>query len=326
MSQPANPAQSSPLKPATDFTGTLPAAECGRICAGAGEAQRDLQEHAATYGELFPSNPFDAALFSTVALANAFCAPWMTAHELRIANRASLWAFALDWLIDYLATSREDVDDAVRRCLAVADGAPPAGDDQLARFLADIRTELAGAPAFEVLRPIWREELRLMLEAMAREWDWQASRASGGNALPTFEEYLANADNICFSFVFVSHWILTEDAARLVPDGRPGIFDGPPPVALVDEVRAAGREVQKVIRLLNDLGTYQRDVSWGDLNPLMLGVSRDEVTRHISVLVERCQELLDPLRAAHPRLADFLDRYIGFNTGFYRLTDYWGKL
>jgi hypothetical protein len=303
--------QSSADFAGTDVTGALPAIECGRISAGAGEAQRDLQDRASAYPELFPSNPFDPALFSTVALANAFCAPWLTARELRIANRASLWAFALDWLIDYLATSRAEVDDIVGRCIAVANGAPPTDDDHLGRFLAELRADLAAAPAFELLRPIWIEELRLMLEAMAREWDWQATRAGGGTALPTFEEYLDNSDNICFSFVFVSHWILNSP---------------PPPVAGVAHVRAAGREVQRVIRLLNDLGTYQRDVNWGDLNPLMLDVTREDVERRIAVLVGQCRELLRPVRADHPRLAEFLDRYIGFNAGFYRLTDYWGTL
>jgi hypothetical protein len=234
----------------------------------------------------------------------------LDATRLRAANRASLWAFGLDWLIDYLATSADEVDGIVARCLAVAEGAEP--DDPITRFLADLRDGLSERPAFRTLEGMWRTELRLMLEAMAREWQWQAARTAGAVAsLPTFDEYLDNADNICFSFVFVSHWIHTAD---------------PPPRRLVEEVRVAGRAVQQVIRLLNDLGTYHRDVSWGDLNPLMLGVDRGQVTERVTTLTGYCRELFVPLRADYPDLVVFLDRYIAFNAGFYGAADYWGEL
>lgn len=291
---------------------SVSAMAAGTVCAAAAEGQRDLQDCATTYGGAFVSRPFDSALFSTVALANSFCAPWLNADQLRIANRASLWAFGVDWVIDYLATSRQEVDDVVRRCLSVAHGAPGATDDPLTRFLADIRDELHAAPAFPALGPIWHGEFQLMLQAMAREWTWQAARTAGRMpSLPTFEEYLANADNICFSFVFVSHWIVTS---------------GPPPLAHTDELREAGRHVQQVIRLLNDLGTYDRDVTWGDLNPLMLGVTRAEISERVADLTRQCDQLLAPLTRTHPQLAMFLNRYIQFNTGFYRIADYWGKL
>ena len=301
---------STRLDPA--LTASLPATLAGEVCAAAGEGQRDLQECADTYGGAFASRPFDPALFSTVALANSFCAPWLRADQLRIANRASLWAFGVDWAIDYVATTRPEVDEVVSRCLTIVDGGTPAGDDPLLRFLADLHDELAAAPAFPVLGPIWRTEFRLMLEAMAREWTWQAARAAGDEqALPTFADYVANADNICFSFVFVSHWIVNSP---------------PPPLSKVEELLAAGRAVQVVIRLLNDLGTYHRDLSWGDLNPLMLGVTKEQVAERIAGLTEHCERLLEPLNSTHPDLAVFLHRYIQFNVGFYRVGDYWGKL
>lgn len=282
----------------------------GRICAGAGDAQRDLQECAAAHAGLFSGKPFDPALFSTVCLANAFCAPWLSADRLRMANRAALWVFGLDWLIDYIATSESEVTAVVRRCAEVADGAPPVTDDALTQFLAELLADLTVAPAWPALSAVWREEFQKMLDAMAREWVWQAARVSGGE-LPTFADYLDNADNICFSFIFVSHWIVNS---------------GPPPITQLDEVRTAGRAVQVVIRLLNDLGTYERDVSWGDLNALMLGVTRADIERQIERLVADCQRLLEPLRDQHADLAVFLERYIEFNVGFWGLSDYWGQL
>ncbi len=291
-------APARPLSPPT-------ATECGAICAVAGQSQRDMRAWAAAYPGLFSAKPFDAALYSTLSLAMAFSGPWYTAEQLRMANKVCLWAFGLDWLVDYVASSPREVDDIVRRCLEVAAGAPPSGDD-LTRMLADIRDELAAAPAFPVLGALWREELRRMLEAMLKEARWKAAKVT-----PTFEEYLGNADNLGFSFAFASHWLYT---------AGPGPAAGPGPVT------EASRAVQRVIRLLNDLGTYERDVTWGDLNALLLGVGRPQVEGRVAELAALSRELIVPLRAGAPELAGYLERQMDFCAGFYRVTDYWGAL
>jgi hypothetical protein len=265
-----------------------------------------MQQWAETYPGLFSAKPFDAALYSTLSLAMAFSGPWFTAEQLRMANKASLWAFGLDWLVDYVATSPQEVEGIARRCLEVAGGAPPADGDDLARMLADIRDELASSPAFPELGPVWRDELERMLDGMLAEWRWKADKT-----VPTFEEYLGNADNLGFSFVFAAHWIHVSDRD---------------PVAEVGRVREASRAVQRVIRLLNDLGTYERDVAWGDLNALLLDVTRAEVERRVAELAARSRELVEPLRDAQPGLAGYLERQMDFCAGFYRAGDYWGTL
>src|SRR5687768_13128577 len=182
---------------------TVPTAalESGTICAVAGQSQRQMRSWAAEYPGLYGSDAFDPALFSTLALAAAFSGPGRTAADLRMANRMCLWCFGLDWLIDYKAASRTEVTALVRRCAAVAAGADEnvaagaRGDDDLTRFLTDVRDELAAAPAFPALRDVWLDELRRMLDAMALEWDWKDALKNGGDA-PAFERYLANADNL----------------------------------------------------------------------------------------------------------------------------------
>jgi hypothetical protein len=290
----------------------LPAVECGRVCALAGEGQRDLQACAETYGSTFPGHPFDPTFFSTVALSNAFSAYWLTADRLRTANRAALWAFGVDWLIDHLATSRGEVEDIVRRCLAVAYGAEPEADDPISCLLADIRADLANTPSYSALLPIWCDQVRRTLDAMAREWEWRsAGRDRGAAVLPTPDQYLQNADNLGFAFVYVSHWSFTHD---------------PRMECHADRLRTAGWQVQQVIRLLNDLGTYRRDVEWGDLNVLMLGLNRTDVIRRIETLADDCRQALGSLRADHPDVAAYLERQINFNIGFWKITDYWGSL
>ncbi|MFD0891332.1 terpene synthase family protein, partial [Streptosporangium algeriense] len=175
-------------------------------------------------------------------------------------------------------------------------------------MLAGIRDELAASPAHPVLGPLWREELRRMLEAMLREARWKADKVT-----PGFEDYLGNADNLGFSFAFASHWLYTAGSGE-------GLGE------ILDEVAEASRSVQRVIRLINDLGTYERDVAWGDLNALLLGPERAEVERRVAELAARSRELITPLRDRAPELAGYLERQMDFCAGFYRVTDYWGAL
>nr|UYP65653.1 SpgT1 [Streptosporangium sp.] len=278
----------------------------GEVCAVAGQSQRHMRRWAEEYPDLFSAKPFDPALYSTLSLAMAFSGPWFTAEQLRLANKTTLWAFGLDWLVDYVSTSRREVEDIARRCLAVAEGAPPVPGDDLTRMLAGIRDELAAAPAAGTLGGLWREELRLMLEAMLLEWRWKSAKTT-----PTFEEYLGNAGNLGFSFVFAAHWLHTS---------------GPDAAAGLEEVSRASRAVQQVIRLLNDFGTYDRDVTWGDLNALLLDVPRAVVEERLAVLAARSRELIGPLRPDHPEVAGYLERQMDFCAGFYRVADYWGSL
>lgn len=284
------------------------AAEQGRICALAMRGQRDLQRLAERHPELFAARPFDAALFGSVALAIAFSAPRCSAEELRTTNRWVLWGFAVDWHIDYLATSRSDADGVVTGCLAVAAGGAPEPTDPLGRFLADLRDELAVVPGFAGLRDIWLGEVRRALTAMAREWDWRTDTPAG--RLPTFEEYLDNAANLACTAVNVAHWIRVGDAEthRRLPD-----------------LVAASDEVQRVLRLVNDLATYARDLTWGDLNAVTLLGDAAKVRERADALLARCRTVLAALAVDLPREAAFLSRQVAYTSGFYGTTDFWGE-
>ncbi|WP_431912098.1 terpene synthase family protein [Nonomuraea jabiensis] len=273
------------------------AADLGRTSALAVECARRLAAHAAEYPELFPARPFDAGFFHSLGLVGAFGSPWATAEELWAVNRAALWVFAVDLRVDHVATSREEVAALVGECLAVADGQAPRG--ALTRVLAELRDGLSRDPR-------WRDQLERMLTAMLKEWEWRESGAG-----PDLETYVANADSCGSSFVNLSHWLHTGDAWTL---------------AHLDLVREAGDEVQRYLRLLNDLATYDREARWGDANALTLGARRDEVARRMAGHARTAAELIAPLHETSPRTALYLERQIGFNTGFYGVSDYWGEL
>ncbi|WUI00149.1 hypothetical protein OHR68_42880 [Spirillospora sp. NBC_00431] len=294
---------------------TREAAEHGRICALAVGCERDLRACAEAHPDLFSGAPFDSALFTAVSMANAFGSPDAGRERLEVANRTSLWIFALDWLIDYRARSRPEVEQILDWCrtAAVTPSAPDAaaGGPPLARLLGEIRDRLAVAPAFAAYRDVWLGELHRMLDAMALEWEWKTAGKANGQLTPSFEQYLGNADNFGSTFVNVSHWLSGSSAAAL---------------ARLDELLEVSREVQRVLRLLNDLATYERDVTWGDLNALLLDVDRATVQERIGELVDRCETLLDPLRDDCPDETVYLGRQIGYSMGFYGAADYWGRL
>ncbi len=285
------------------------AREQGRICGVAARGQRDLQVLVGAQPDLFPADPFDPLLLSNISLAMAFTAPWATAAQLRVANRTVLWGFALDWLIDNEACSAEEVQRIVTRSLAVADGEPPAAGDPLGAFLAALQDELATAPAFAAYRPLWRDRVRATVLAMAREWNWKAAWRAGDAPLPSLDDYLANADNHACTVVNVAHWIYTGDEQVH---------------RHLDELVAASDEVQRTLRLVNDLGTYERDLRWGDLNALLLVADRAEVENRLAALVDSCHRLLEPLWSSCPREAAHLARQTGFTSGFYQVADFWG--
>ncbi|GIJ43520.1 hypothetical protein Val02_04060 [Virgisporangium aliadipatigenens] len=263
------------------------AAQVGRIAALAAAGERDLRRRVAEYPDLFADRSFDAALLHAVALANATAAPESTVDALRVADRATLFVFALDRLVDAGAA---DPGPALADCRAVAAGAPAVGD--LGRLLAVVRADIPSGR-----RPFWSAALDKTITAMERERRWLAGPG------PSFAEYLDNADNTGFVFVAVSHWLRTLDG-----------------LSTLDGLLTAARAGQRVLRLVNDLATHDRDAATGDLNALAL-VDRSTVEGALDRETRRFRRLLDGLEPAQGAV---LARQIGFAVGFYDVTDFWG--
>ncbi|MEV0383485.1 terpene synthase family protein [Nonomuraea sp. NPDC050643] len=274
--------------------------ELGRTCALAAECGRDLRRCAQMYSGLFPAAAFGAEFYSALTLGTAFSAPWARADRLKIVNRTALWVVALDRLVDHTVTTREQVNRLTRECLSVADGAVP--QSAITRFLADLRDELSTVKEFDDLQWLWRDQLARMMAGMTRAWVWRDT-----HALPTLARYLDNADSRGSCFVDVSHWIYTADSWTKTH---------------LESVRAVSRQVQRYLHLLGDVASYRRDMSWGDLNVLSLGVSRAEVTTMMAVLAREAEALIEPVRAHSPRTAVYLRRQIGFNAGFTGISDF----
>jgi hypothetical protein len=288
--------------------------EQARVCALAVTLDRDLHEVVTRHQDLFAARPFDAALISSVAMSVAFTAPEYAGDQLTLTARTVLWVFAADWQFDHVAQTDDDVQALVASCITAANGDPcDDGAHPLALLLAEIRNELVSAPAFAAIGPMWRDELGRMVAAMAQEWRWKIAYQAPPDlrrATPTLDQYLANADSVAVVLVSVTQW------AQL---GDQDCLDH------VDDLKIASREVQRAVRLINDLATSKRDLQWGDLNALML-VTKTEVTASLNAVIQSCHELIESLETTCPRQAAFLRRQLSFTAGFYQVSDFWGSL
>ncbi|GAA4531519.1 terpene synthase family protein [Nonomuraea ferruginea] len=274
--------------------------ELGRTCALAAECDRDLRRCAQMYGGLFPGAAFGPEIYSALTLTSAFGAPWATAERLKVVNRAALWVLALDRLVDHTATTREQVNELIGDCLAVADGAAPRA--AVTRFLADLRDELATVQEFADLHWLWREQLGRTLAGMGKAWVWRDTAAE-----VSLDLYIGNADSRGTCFVDLSHLIYAGDT--WVRDH-------------LEDLRPASEQVQRYLHLLGDLASYRRDLSWGGLNVLLLGVARADVNEAMTGLARDAGELIHGVRERSPRTATYLWRQIGFSAGYHNISGY----
>ncbi|MEU6709707.1 terpene synthase family protein [Streptomyces wuyuanensis] len=284
-----------------------PACWIGAIAALTSLGHRDLQHHIERHSTLFEDRPFDPALLSAISLCNAISTQGFPGRTREVANRTTLWAFGLDLAIDRAATTAQEVEEIVRQCRGVASGSPAASGNHLVAFLTEIQNEVAAA---EDLMPSWRNELDRMLSAQLREWHWNTARKSGNRSRqPSFDEYLDNADSLMLTFIALTTWMADPDLQTHQH---------------LDGLISASRSVQRVVRLLNDLATYERELEWGDLNALMLGPTRTDIENRIITLTEEARSRLRPLIQSQLLPAVYLNRLMEFNIGYYRTTDYWG--
>jgi hypothetical protein len=245
-------------------------------------------------------------MFSSLSLAIAFSAPELDSRRLRMAARSTIWTVALDWTIDTLAKTVEEVADVARRCRAIGNDHRPQPGDELATFLRDIRDELASQPGYTSQRSLWRDELNRLLRAEEQDWLWRSSAKR-----PDLDEYLANSDSIALSFVYICH--LIDQGIR-------------PSRAHLRELRQAGWAAQRVVRLNNDVASLRRDKRSGDLNALLLpGVTRATIRRRIAVETGGAIDRIAALPSDYSGLARYLERQMGFCSGLYGVADFWNS-
>jgi len=193
-----------------------------------------------------------------LSLSVAAGAPFTSVEALISTARLSLWVFTLDDLFDEERVPQVELAKRANRYRALAheEIQPPSGDS-LATALCELRDDLATYPLFASLGTEWADALCGTIHGMTREYQWRSAyRDDGPVSLPTYDEYVSIGR---YSIGGPPHiW-----AALLTTD------DDSTPKHL-DHLRAMEQIASTCIRLANDLQSYQKEVTEGKINALVI--------------------------------------------------------
>jgi hypothetical protein len=268
------------------------------VAAVAVVVQREADAWAARYPGLW--NP---ALSTPLALTYALTVPWRRADELRLAVRFSHWLFWADDAVE-AAERDSDVGALVERSGAVAAGACPSAGDALGQALADIRRELVAKPLWPALGARWRESLVDTLTGYGTQRP-MARAVARGLPTPSSQEYLSLP--IGYEVCRVCFWLSAEDHTVLEH---------------LDTLSIAIGDVDRALRIANDLRTHERERDRLDINLVKLGTDPATAARWMTDAITRADAVLQPLADRRVRAAVEISRHMRFVVGLYGATDY----
>lgn len=264
-----------------------------------------------------------------LALSIAAGSPFGTVEAVISMARLCMWIFTLDDLFDEGQLPHAELIEraASYRALAHREIACPTADS-LAMALCDVRDDLAGYPLFtSSLGPEWTNALCGTIDGMLCEHRWSLAYDKGRDphaALPSYAEYVSTGR---YSIGGPPHmW-----AAVIAAD------DTSTP-AHVEHLRAMEQLASTCIRLANDLQSYAKEITEGQINSLVIlcralrdqGVSEADALmqakRRVQVDILAGLQTLAALRAGavtdtgHPEIA--IDNIARFVCEFYTQSDY----
>jgi len=175
--------------------------------------------------------------------------------------KCSLWVFALDDEIDSGRVPELALPKILEECyLAASDVKAARPRSELARSLHELQQELAVAPSYELVYPLWATSLIRMIDGMMYEhWMQQRFRPLDyEDDLPPLAEYLHYArHSIAITHLWITGLILEADPT--LEQVLPALY------RLADQCAL-------VIRLANDYSTYEREANEGGVNAIALRV------------------------------------------------------
>jgi hypothetical protein len=206
-----------------------------------------------------------------LSLSVAAAAPFASVEALISTARLSLWVFTLDDLFDEERVPQVELMKRAERYRALAHREIPCPNgDSLATALCELRDDLATYPLFGPLGSEWANSLCGTIEGMMREYNWRLAYRKGadeGATLPSYDEYVATG--------------------RYSIGGPPHIWsalitsDDPSTPAQLKHLRPMEELASTCIRLANDLQSYQKEITEGKINALVI-LSRELRARGVA--------------------------------------------
>ncbi len=213
-----------------------------------------------------------------MAISAATIAPWRSVTQLRAVARMYVWTYALDDHVEAI-TSLPELDDLFTRCLDVVRTNQSDTSHPILTALSSCQQDLNAQPLYPKLAELWAAKFASDLQAV--RYDWRVSR--GEIDRTDFQDYLDHASSVTLWMNHFPLWATSEDSALLDQ---------------LDPLATALDDLTIVVRLANDLATFDRESRTGDNNALMYpGVTQDQVraelahrandaTRRLSIMVD----------------------------------------
>jgi hypothetical protein len=302
------------------FLQALPQVEQHRIASLTVEAAELLTAWSAAYRIVRPVR------ILPICLSVAAAAPFADLQAIVDTARVSVWIFALDDVFDEGQCTQAEL--ATRAMLyegILLDRPTPAEDDELAVMLRQVKAGLAGHPLYAPLGTEWALALNGTIRAMLQENEWrEAFQQQMLTRLPDYDAYLACGRQSVGGPPHMWAAILTTNDSTAIQQR--------------DYLAWMVEQSSAIIRLANDLQTYERELREGKLNSLQIlcqspqcdrlpaGATIHDASQYVQ---EQIQQTLDQLEAlgqqprtvtGRPELA--LVRIAQYVAEFYRRNDF----
>jgi hypothetical protein len=261
----------------------------------------------------------------SLSFYTAMVLPRISPTDALISAKLAFWIYGVDDVADERTVPLAELEERAERWYEVAESSShdqPGETDGLAEMLAEIASELSRFPLFEYLRPHWALEVRRLVQAMI--WEYRsgvAYTAGGPDALPTLDEYLEQG----WHSIGVPLWALTVWAAA----------DDSSVCADLKAINQATEYAAAVVRLYNDLRTFEKELGEGNVNSVLITFYTllnehpdkpvedlvDRAKQHILQLADsygqKCVGLVQQIHTDSGKAEEMLSRSVAFYAHFY---------
>ena len=244
--------QSHPIFEKNRFLQRLPSVEQRRVAMLASEASALLSAWAGGFTTI------RSVRIVPICLTVAAAAPFADVQTVVDTARVSVWIFALDDLFDEAGLSHQELQERAERYKRILRDQPvDVWRDELAQMLTVVKKGLSRYAMYNRLGQRWEEALIGTIDAMLQENLWRMSyQQDGFRDLPDYEAYVATGRR---SVGGPPHmW------AAILTTGDPTV------VSHVNKLAQMVNHSATVVRLANDMQTYDREVQEGKLNALLI--------------------------------------------------------
>jgi hypothetical protein len=236
-----------------------------------------------------------------------------------------LWVFGVDDEGDERLITLAEMRRKAEKWYLIAKNGPENDvdtSDELTAILLEMMDNLSRSSMFESLREYWASRLRILVEAMAQEYEYGLQYgAHGVRALPTLDEYIRGGiHSIGFPLWGTTVLILLRD---------------PSVVNHLESIERAMEYAGAAGRLYNDIRTLDRELQESNINSIVVVYrallnenpnmaekeALSEATQHILRLADsyaqRCYDLLGQIHTDTGQIEETIFHVTNFNAYFY---------